>query len=782
MSAAFSIAPAGERTLAADEYLLGCLLLAAIVGPLVFAAWRLRRALLPSFSGAPARLVESILALALAIWLAEILGTFSAFTTLGMVLASVGVAVVVALLASRLGRGRGGLIGRGRVGPRADSPRASVDRPRAGPGSSPSAWIPGLAALAVAGVVAAWAVPTLGSLAAGMDRADTLWYHMPLSARFAQTAELGSIDHFDPIFFAAYYPANSEVLHAIPLLAFERDFLSPLLNLGFLALSLLASYCIGRPWGLGPQALIGGSIALGSQMLIEFQAGEALNDIVGVAFVLAAVAVLLSARETPVAGKARPRHGVREVDRGMGVEGGGTPGWRPAVVIAGIAAGLAAGTKLSFLAPVVALFVGLVVVARGRRLRTAALFALPALAAGGYWYARNLVAVGNPIPYTTWGPLGLPAPERTLELRPGFSVAHYFGDPEVWVDWFVPALNESLGVLWPLTLVAVIGAGALALARGGEPLVRVLGAVVLFTVLAYLFTPLTAAGEEGMPIAFEWNVRYVAPAAAIALALLPCLPAARASESRRRWVSIALGVLLTATLASLVQWQQGHVKGAVAAGVSVLVAFALLRRLAGRGRLGPGAPRAWAVGLAACALLGALAAGWWEQRHYLERRYENTSPELRLAGALRWARDLRDARVAVAGIRGVFNQYPFLGTDLSNHVEWLGEEGEEGAYLRIASCERWRAELAAGRFTHVVTTYDPYRPGSLTDTKEALWTREDPAARQVFRDGPVSVFELRGAPDPGRCEGLPNLSRAELDGESVNAEPTANQPPPGAGS
>ena len=57
--------------------------------------------------------------------------------------------------------------------------------------------------------------------------------------------------------------------------------------------------------------------------------------------------------------------------------------------------------------------------------------------------------------------------------------------------------------------------------------------------------------------------------------------------------------------------------------------------------------------IAALLAAGAVGAGWWEQNHYLERRYENTSPRLRLAEALRWARDLRDARVAVAGVRGV---------------------------------------------------------------------------------------------------------------------------------
>ena len=151
----------------------------------------------------------------------------------------------------------------------------------------------------------------------------------------------------------------------------------------------------------------------------------------------------------------------------------------------------------------------------------------------------------------------------------------------------------------------------------------------------------------------------------------------------------------------------------------------------------------------------------------------------KLADAVRWARGLEDSKVAISGVRGVFNQYPFYGTDLSNEVQWLGIEGEDGAFLRISDCETWRAELADGGYTHVVTTYDPFLPGQLTDTKEALWTREDPAARELLRDGPVSVFELEGAPDPAACGDLPDLSAAELNGDSVNAEPIANQPAPG---
>ena len=599
-----------------------------------------------------------------------------------------------------------------------------------------------------------------------MDRADTLWYHMPVAARFAVSGDLGAIEYFDPIFFATYYPANSEVWHSVGILAFDRDTLSPLLNVGFLALSMLGAYCVGRPYGLGPQSLIGGLIVLGGQNLAEFQAGEALNDITGVAFVLATVAILLNAHAVHRA--ATPDgHG-----EALTVEVGPAP-----LAVAGIAAGLAAGTKLSFLAPALALMLGLIVIAgRGRRLRTALWFGVPALLAAGYWYLRNLIAIGNPIPFTSFGPLGLPAPERTFELRPGFSVAHYWNDPGVWADWFVPGLGESFGVLWPLTIAAFVGAGAYAFWRGRDPLIRVLGAVVVLGAIAYLFTPLTAAGEEGEPIAFQWNVRYVAPAAVVGLALLPCLPLARATERARRITLVGLCVLLVATVASLVQWQQGHVKGAVATGVAVLGGFALVRWLLDSGRLGTGAPRRWAVALAGALAVGALGAGWWEQNHYLERRYENLSPDLDLAEAVRWARDLRGARIAVAGVRGVFNQYAFYGTDLSNEVQWLGEEGPDGAYERISNCEDWRRALAEGGFTHVVTTYDPFRPDSLPTTKEARWTRADPAAVEVLADGPVSVFEIRGTPDPSSCDDLPDLDPAELNGESVNAESLLQQP------
>jgi len=731
-AAAFFTAPASERVLTAGDYVIGVVELAAVVAALAFGAYRVRGLLLGEWSGAPARLVEVVLAVATLVWLSEGLGTFGGFKEYALLGTVIAVGVAAGLMAGRMASGR------------ASEPPAAPPRP--------PAWNVAtlVAVLACAAVAAGWMVPTLGTFAAGMDRADSLWYHMPLAAKFVQTGYLGHIYFFDPVFLASFYPANSEVTHAVPILFFGRDIVSPVMNLGWLALGLLASYCIGRPYGLGPQALVGGSIALGSQSLVEFQAGEALNDITGVAFVLAAVAILVNGYAAGHAG--RPTAHVT-----------GHEAAPAALAVAGVAGGFAAGVKLSFLAPVAALTVGVIVIApRLTRLQATLAFGIPMLAAGGYWYVRNLVAVGNPIPYIgSVGPISLPAPVRDFQLRPDYAVVHYWNDTGVWEHWFAPGLHESFGTLWPATLVGMLAVAVYAIWRGAEPVLRMLGVFVIVTAVAYVFTPLTAAGEQGQPISFVWNVRYLAPAVAVGLAILPCLPAARATQRRRVVVLAALTVVLAFTIGSLVQWQQGHTKGAIAAGVLVLAVAAAIALVRWRGWLGGGA-RWWprmAVGLAGVALVA--AAGYVGERHYLEHRYEDTGGSQDLASALRWSRDIRDARIAVAGIRGVFTQYPFYGTDLSNEVQWLGKRGPHDAYGRIPNCREWRRAIDARDYTHVVTTFDPYFP-TMRNSPEGRWTQSDPNAHIVLRDGPVRVFELRGPLDPAGCKGQRPLSQAQL--------------------
>jgi hypothetical protein len=742
--------------LSAGAYLSGFVELAIVVAAMAWGARRVRRLLLPSWTGAPAALVDVVLVATGVLLTSELLGTFGLFKEGAMLVALVAVGLAAGIYAGEL-----------------DSRRRI--EPGGAPGAPPASSLAKLLAVViVTGLTAGWMVPTLGSVAAGMDRADTLWYHMPLAARFVQTGHLCQIFFFDPVFFASFYPANSELFHALGMLFFGRDIASPFLNEGWLILGLLSCYCIGRPYGVGPQALIGGTVALGAQMLVEFQAGEGLNDITGLAFLLAAVAILVNAwaaREPGVSGvgtEGLPQHG-REDGKAMHGRGSVLQGRYPAIPaigLAGLAAGIAAGTKLSFLAPLAALTVGVVLIAGpGRRRMTALAWTAPMLLSGGYWYLRNLISIGNPIPYIHHlGPISLPAPIRDFSLRPGFSVFHYATDTKVWSDWFVPGLHMSLGLLWPVTVAGVVAISIAGVLRGREPILRVLAAVAGFSAIAYVFTPLTASGIQGEPIGFVWNIRYLAPSIAIGFAVLPCLPWARATPRHRAVATASVSVLAAFTIGSLVQWKQGHVKGAVSAALLVLLAAAVLGYARSRG------VRWWTVrpliraGIVAAASLAVLAGGYEVQRHYMQHRYEDAGSVPDLDEAFGWARGVQASHIALAGIRGIFTQYAFYGPDLSNHVQWLGHETAHKGYARIPDCAEWRQAVNDGHYDYVVTTHDPYDPGTLTDTPEGRWTESDPNAQRVLREGPDQVFAIQGPLDPGGCQGQSPLNKHQLHG------------------
>jgi hypothetical protein len=169
------------------------------------------------------------------------------------------------------------------------------------------------------------------------------------------------------------------------------------------------------------------------------------------------------------------------------------------------------------------------------------------------------------------------------------------------------------------------------------------------------------------------------------------------------------------------------------------------------------------VGVAVASLAVAVAAGWAEQVHYLDHRYEDTYTAWDMDGPLRWARDVRDANIAVGGIRGVFTQYGLYGTDLSNHVQWLGRVGAHDTFQRIGTCEEWRRAIDDGGYTHVVTAFDQYASHA-KNTPEGRWTGSDPNAKVILREGPVRVFQIMGPLDPSGCQGQKPLPEARLHG------------------
>jgi len=669
------------------RYLLGVVEIACLAGFATLGASAARSRLLPGFDGAPAWLATAVVALALVIWTAEVLGSFGLFEPvpyLGVV-ALVGFGVWLGLGGRQGGPSR--LLGFSpqegeavRGGGRGEKQDAAA---REGPPYPPpvvqtladrGGWLVTLAALVIsAAAVVKFGVEVKSKLGTGMTGFDSTWYHAPFAAGFFQSGDTWGLHFIAPQFLAWFYPANGEIFHAVGMLSFDRDLLSPVLNLGWFVGCLVACWCIGRPYRVAPWSLALGAIALSLPVLSD-QAGEARNDIVGIFFLLAAVAVAVNTRRDELG----------------------------AAVVVGLAAGLAAGTKLNFLLPAAVLVLGLAFVApAGKRWRALILAALAALAGGGYWYLRNLIHTGNPLPWFDHvGPISLPAPDQALGGREGHSVLGYLFDGSVWSDWFLPGLHGGLTILWPLLLALVLAGLLLSVVplrrRPSDRVLIVAGAAGLAVIVSWLIAPTSASGPDGMPRGFESGLRYLAPAIVLGLTLLPAI------LPRVAW---------------------GGVPGKA------------------RRTRGPIALGALAV------LLTAIAIGYPIQRHYLDNRYANpTFATPGLNASFAWANDIHDARIATTSTR----QYPLFGRDLSNHVQFVGEEQPHGGFTAPTDCRQWRRLLARGHYDYVVTSRDRVKPGKPPYPESTRWT-EGLGVEEVLRKPPTVIFKLKGPLDPLSC-------------------------------
>jgi hypothetical protein len=710
------------------RYAIGVACLAVVIGAMTASAVVLRQRFLPLWTGALARLAEAVIGLALLITILEVLGAVGLFRLVPVVIAC----AVAFLVIDRA------------VGRSADS-HARV-RSSAVRGSAVRLSI-GVGLIAGAAVVAEWAAPTLSSYDFGIRTFDSLWYHMPFAAWFAQTGHITPLRFTDVEYLTPFYPASSELLHGLGIVLLGRDTLSPGLNLIWLGLTLLAAYCIGRPRDLGGTTMLGAAVALGTPMMVFSQAGSAANDIVGVFFLLAAVAFVMN--------------GDYE---------------REPTILAAIATGFAIGTKLTVILPALALTVGVIAAAPARRrLDTAIRWLIPLFLAGGFWYVRDLIAVGNPVPWVSVPGLASPAPG--LQENTGFTIVHYATDGHFWSSVVPHALLAGLGNWWQvIAAIAVLGP-LLCLWPGAGRTLRMLALVALASLIAYALTPETAAGPAGNPIGFGFNLRYGAPALTLCLTLAPLAPILDGMIAR---VATLVGLLavLVATIAQARLWPPGYTLGAVIVGV-VFLAFAILAwrrpwtpRVRKRPRMvwapkhgGGPIPRRFGgiIGgfgvaiLAVLALGGVAAAGYAGQRHYLRVRYAYQPHISSLAPVWDRFRGIRDARVGTVGTFGGFFAYPLFGLDVSDRVQYIAHHGPHGSFTPITSCPEWRAAVNAGQYRYLITTpaRDPWNPRTLHFSPESRWTKSDPAARLIYSHRvtgqPIDVFELTGPLDPSGC-------------------------------
>jgi hypothetical protein len=678
---------AADGQLSAGGYLFGSGALVAVLAVLGWGAWRLRGRLVPEWEGPTARLVETLLVLFGLTASAEVLGAVNALRGAALIEVCIVVGLGMALF--------------GRRSHRPVAPRRALATSRAEAVA---------ASVALAIVTAQWVSHVARALHRGMTNSDTLTYHGPFAVRFLQNGTFGSLAGVGGA-ARAVYPQNSELLHALAAVPFHRDLLSPLLNLGWATLVVLAAWCIGRRIGAGTLCVLGSAVVLGLPSLAGTQPGQASNDIICVALLVSAVALLLEAELTS-----------------------------PPAALAGAAAGLAMATKLIIAAPVAVLTVGVITMScRRRRPAVAVAWSTALLLSGSYWFIRDTFVAGSPAPFLnlTIGPVSL----RGAEPETGPAATHYLFDGSVWRRYYLPGLWHAFGPAWPLLLGLAIAGAAIAILSGRDPLVRLVGLATLVGALAYPFTPLTAAaGGRG----FVFALRYLTPVLLVGFLLLSlALARARTPWRRAGWVAMVGLVALNACLPAIKldgmpAWPSDGVLAGAVAGLAVLTVLAVVTAKA---RL-PGSLRKQSPGrvaLAAAVTLGAvLVGGWFVQQHYFEGRYVHAG--LNQDAIENPFHGVRDASVAAFGNPEV---YPMFGPDLSNRVTSPAGPSQ-GA--DAALCRRWK-RILSGRYTYIALGHlyiFAFAPPQ-------AWFTTDPASVAVTRGRDYAVFRLDGRLDPDLC-------------------------------
>jgi hypothetical protein len=685
------------------HYVIALVRLALVAGPALVTA-HLVRARCSALRGAPAALMESTLALAWLVVVAELLGLVGGLR-LGWLAAALWAAAGASVLALRPRRVR--------TAAAAAAAAAAATTEHGAAEATPAGRAGMVAAMVVVWLaVAQWALATADALGGGMLSFDVLWYHMPFAAAFAQTGSVTGIQFTQADPFVAYYPATSELVHAIGIVALRNDFLSPLLNLGWMALALLAAWCTGSRWRVQPLTFAAGALLLAMPVLSTTQPGEAFNDVVGLASLMTAVALIL-------------------------IPGGG---WLQ-LLGAGLALGLAAGTKYTFLVPGVILVIGVIAAAeRGDRMRTGVLVVAGLAVTGGWWYLRAVLHTGNPLGLRqSLGPLHLPGASSPLADATQQTVISEIRHVSLWGTRFAPGLAHAFGPLWPLILVAAVAVVVAAVSLRGEPVLRTVGIAAGVAGVTYLFLPTGATAIQENTILFAVNLRYVAPALALCLLLLPIVVAVRAPRAL-----IAVGPALVAA-ALLAQFESNvwpadlsrHAAFLVATAALIALAVAAHRRL-------PAASVATRAAGAIIVALVVVAAGDVVQRHYFQRRYlVGHRPPTGLDAIYRWAQPVAHARIA---LYGTVQQYPLYGATDTNVVDYLGQPAPHGGYEPITSCRRWQATLQAGRYQYLVLTPAP------TAAIPLAWSRSDPGLTAILHpDAGDWVFRIAPGRRPSGC-------------------------------
>ncbi|MEA2222265.1 MAG: hypothetical protein QOH83_641, partial [Solirubrobacteraceae bacterium] len=389
------------------------------------------------------------------------------------------------------------------------------------PPSSRASWA--LAALACAFAAAA-AFADLGRWAGDeVIGDDSTSFHLPGVGRWIQLHSMWQIDQFVPRLAQGYYPNNGDVVLLSTILPWHNDFLVRVPVTFFLVTTAVAVFAVARELRASHAASLLAAAVIVSLPVVGFVTiPRALPDTLMWATFACGILFLL-----------RHARSARRSD----------------LVLAGVALGIAAGTKwygVSSVPVVVAIWLAARLVAARRAadgpgappaaaayvaagaatpravaLRDGVLVGGLALLGMLAWLVRNLALSGNPLFPLKVAPFGVTifdAPRDIIRDQIGFSIADYAGQPDVLAKVAIK-IFEGLGTAPFVCALGLAAAVVLARPRGRapDPRVLVLAAGALALALLYTVTPSTALGLHGTPSLAHANTRYAIPALVLAV-------------------------------------------------------------------------------------------------------------------------------------------------------------------------------------------------------------------------------------------------------------------------
>jgi 4-amino-4-deoxy-L-arabinose transferase-like glycosyltransferase len=541
---------------------------------------------------------------------------------------------------------------------------------------------------------------------------ETQHYHVAAVEHFRDGGTIWTLPFQNPSVFTSANPSGNELTSAILSFATGSDrliygWIHPTSTI----LVMLGAGLLARELGGRPEAGAVAALAVALCPLAIISVHSLANDLVPVAGLVTALALVLRAR---------------------------SPGAHPALLAcAGLALGLGMGSK--YTAFVGAALVVLAAVIAGHARRTVWL-APGMVALAGPWLLRNALELGNPVYPQRLRVAGVELFEGgsgPYDELSGTVLAHLVHRRNEAIDLWLDLIRMFC---WPLAITAVLGAGLVLLRRRGvDPRCRLAaGLVAVGLIVAYLVTPYTGGGIPPIIDVMGSNLRYALAALVVgSVVLAAVLP-------RPVDLGVALGLVAWSVWRSFERPMRPDLElttpvvavglaAAMVAAVAVAETFAL--HPSARGRAAPRPSIRLALGAVAPVALVAgtvvIDGGQASEPRPLEVAVARA---VALAGA-----DPTDAKVGVIGVTDLLS---VVGPELERRPEQVTDPR---ATAPLSARELDEAVMSSDAPVLVLGVDDPAIPDGYVPPPSAWCPTESIAGTTVFvRDD--SCIDPAGVP------------------------------------